>query len=137
MVIPKYIPVTHHVPNPAYVAQFGPIEPPMPDFMGMLAARLSPDRGASLDPAFAGPAPGPLGASPLGQMSDYLLDKIPPPLPSFGSSPLPTIQDPEAIRAILVPALQALQRQRTLAAQAQGARLENPNDLGGSLSSTG
>ena len=37
---PKYLTVTHHVPNPAYLAQFGAIEPPMPDFMSILAKRF-------------------------------------------------------------------------------------------------
>jgi hypothetical protein len=97
-VIPKYIAVTHHVPNPDYVAQFGPIEPPMPDFMGMLAKRF--------------------GASPVGRFGDYLLNQSPPPLPL--APPLPIIQDPDAIRALLVPALQALQNQRALAAMQAG-----------------
>ena len=37
--IPRHVTVMHYVPNPAYVAQFGAIEPPMPDFMGMLAKK--------------------------------------------------------------------------------------------------
>jgi hypothetical protein len=39
-IIPKYLAVTYQVPNPDYVAQFGPIEPPMPDFMSILAKRF-------------------------------------------------------------------------------------------------
>lgn len=42
--IPKYLAVTHQVPNPDYMAQFGPIEPLMPDFMSVLAKRF----GASM-----------------------------------------------------------------------------------------
>jgi hypothetical protein len=117
-VIPKYIAVTHHVPNPDYVAQFGPIEPPMPDFVGMLASRLSRDRNANAGPTFADQAPGSFGASPVARFGDYLLNQSPPPLPP--SPPLPIIQDPEAIRALLVPALQALQNQRAAAAMQAG-----------------
>jgi hypothetical protein len=116
-VIPKYIAVTHHVPNPDYVAQFGPIEPPMPDFVGMLAARWSRDRNANAGPALA-QVPGDFGASPVGRFGDYLLNQSPPPLPP--APPLPIIQDPDAIRALLAPALQALQNQRAAAAMQAG-----------------
>jgi hypothetical protein len=119
-VIPKYIAVTHHVPNPDYVAQFGPIEPPMPDFVGMLASRLSRDPNANAGPSFA-QASGDFGASPPGRLGDYLLDKTPPPLPP--APPLPIIQDPDAIRALLVPALQEIDRRRALEAQGAGGSL--------------
>lgn len=126
-VIPKYIAVTHHVPNPDYVAQFGPIEPPMPDFVGMLASRLSRDPNANAGPSFA-QAPGDFGSSPVGQLGDYLLDKTPPPLPP--APPLPILQDPEAIRALLVPALQALQNQRAAAAMQAGQPAYGANNGG-------
>jgi hypothetical protein len=43
-IIPKYLAVTRQVPNPDYAAHLGYVEPPMPDFMSVLAKRF----GASM-----------------------------------------------------------------------------------------
>ena len=51
-IIPKYLAVTHQVPNPDYFAQFGPIEPPMPDFMSVLAKRFGASTTGFAQPTY-------------------------------------------------------------------------------------
>jgi hypothetical protein len=104
MFIPKYVAATHHVPVPPNL--------PMSAESGV---HWDGQQYVLGDPASSdGQAQGQPDASPLGP--DYLLDKIPPPLPASAAPPLPTLQDPDAIRAILVPALRAAAQQRAQAA---------------------
>jgi len=48
---------------------------------------MGSDPNANAAPAFADQAPVGSGASPVGQLGDYLLDKTPPPLPPRRRSP--------------------------------------------------